>query len=235
MIGVSVSGWATGPWVMEPLAFALGDHWGIGHSSWEALLGDGPHCDPAEHLERLRPYEESRCLIGWSLGAMLAIETVLRRPGVWDHLILIAPTLCMGGFGGVKGTPESVLRAMRLGLRSDRAGILRAFARLCLEPEQGGEFEERMVREGQVEDNLEPLDAGLDYLLRTDLTDRIQGLEIACTVISGREDRVIPWRAGEETADRCGGSFHLLRGSGHALPWTAAGAVARIIRDEVGE
>jgi pimeloyl-[acyl-carrier protein] methyl ester esterase len=234
MIGVLIPGWATGEWIMAPLQEALGYRWGIAHSNWADILNEECPSDPAEHLEALRFYEESRCLIGWSLGSLLALEVAARSPGVWDHLVLISPTLCMTGFGGISGTSGKVLRAMRLRLQRDREGTLRDFARMCHDPGQDTDFEEKFIQNA-AGFSTEQLDRGLQYLAQTDLSERISEIDVPCTVISGREDRVIPWQAGQATADLCGGSCHVLKGVGHALPWTSASLLAQIIRDEVAE
>jgi pimeloyl-ACP methyl ester carboxylesterase len=63
------------------------------------------------------------------------------------------------------------------------------------------------------------LSAGLEYLMRTDLRDLLDSINMPSVIFHGKEDAVISWRSGRFLAANIrNSSFKLLDGVGHDIP-----------------
>lgn len=141
-------------------------------------------------------------LIGWSLGGMLALEAVLeqveakagegaeaagrmrlteRRPGRIAQAILIGSTLRFVATDRHRGWPARVIRQMRAQLAADPSATLRRFAGSMLSEDDrgrcqdGGELSVRLLE--PTDFTTQGLDAGLGYLLESDLGERWASFE----------------------------------------------------------
>ncbi|MBU5443283.1 alpha/beta fold hydrolase [Paenibacillus sp. MSJ-34] len=115
-------------------------------------------------------------IVAWSMGGMLVLEQLLERAAEQREttlhirsVALVSTTLRFSHPDRAKGWPARVLERMRSGLRTDREGTLRQFASFMLSAEER-EAGHRIDDDAEFSD--EGLDAGLRYLLETDLTAR---------------------------------------------------------------
>jgi pimeloyl-ACP methyl ester carboxylesterase len=110
-------------------------------------------------------------------------------------LVLISATARMTAIDDYPGADPRMLRAMRAKLRRDAAPVVRAFAELCVAPEQDDDFCQTFT---QAADDIDPavLDAGLAYLQETDLRDRLGEIAAPTLVIHGQADAVVPLACG---------------------------------------
>lgn len=182
-------------------------------------------------LALIREQGARASLVGWSMGGLAALEVAAVHPELIDRLVLVGstPKFCADG-DFTCGTPVANVRAMRAGLRRDPEKTLAGFQRLVAAPFQEPAAAMPGFRSGWQDD----LTAGLDYLLRTDLRERLKLIGAPVLILHGREDRVIPWQAaeymqGEMPASRVG----LYPGVGHDLPLRepdrVAGAICRFL------
>lgn len=158
-------------------------------------------------------------IAGWSLGGMVAIETVLARD-LAVPLVLISTTakFCSGADWD-HGLNRSAVRSLKLGLRRDRSATLESFYRDCRSPATD-----------PADQSTPELEAGLDYLLETDLRARVSNLSSPTLVLHGGLDPVIPPAASAFLARQIGGSVrHIDPIIGHALPIARADWVAERI------
>ncbi len=166
---------------------------------------------------------------GWSLGGVAALELAARCPERIGRLALISstPKFCSAD-GWPCGVPPANVRAMRRGLQRDPGKVLAGFYRLAAEPLSELAAAEPVQPEAAADD----LPAGLDYLLATDLRPCLRQVGIPVLVVHGREDRVVPWQAGEQAHRALPGSRLCLHdGLGHDLPLRAPEKVADNIRE----
>ena len=72
---------------------------------------------------------------------------------------------------------------------------------------------------------------GLNYLQRMDVRKGLNQITVPTLVVHGREDRIVPWQAGEWLSGALAVSnWCCYEGLGHALPIQAAARLAADIR-----
>jgi pimeloyl-[acyl-carrier protein] methyl ester esterase len=209
-------------------------------------------------------------LIGWSLGGMLALEAALEQweraapgsagnagygeyfPHPVAHVILIGATLRFAGPDRAKSWPERIVRRMRAQLEARPEETLSKFAESMFssaERENKPEYPQWMERLRLTTDfSRQGLDAGLQYLLETDLTGRwsrfaagrIENGSLAVldeqrpdvVWMHGGDDPICPTGAVADIPDRAKIMF---RGAGHVPfmtePHHFAEAIRRIVHE----
>ena len=169
---------------------------------------------------RIRAAGSPVCLVGWSTGGMVAIETAARFPELLAGIVLMSTTARFCSTDGYSmGVAKAELRAMRLGLRKDPPAVLGDFFRRSALPAEIAERNLASKIESAQTSGIDDLLKGLDYLRTTDLREALRSLALPALVIHGKEDRIIPWTAGDYLArnlDHARAVF--LPKAGHALP-----------------
>lgn len=176
-------------------------------------------------------------VIGWSMGGIVALETARKYPGLLQRLVIISGTarFC-AGHDEPPGLPAAVVRAMSVGLRRTPDAILTAFYEQAHAPQNGPVA----VDAAQAQDiallDRDELFQGLDYLQQTDLHRNLDKFAMPTLVVHGREDRIVPWQAGEWLSGALAASrWRCHEGLGHALPIQAAALLAADIRAFLGD
>jgi pimeloyl-[acyl-carrier protein] methyl ester esterase len=184
-------------------------------------------------------------VVGWSMGGIVALETAREYPGLLQRLVIISgtarfsagndelPTLSSVEGPGVRA---SVLRAMSLGLRRTPDNVLAAYYAKVHAP-QGVPVTADAPRNLAIAQlDRSELIQGLDYLQRMDLRDGLKQLSLPTLVVHGREDRIVPWQAGEWLSCALPVShWRCYEKYGHALPIQAPLLLAADIRAFLGD
>jgi pimeloyl-[acyl-carrier protein] methyl ester esterase len=155
-------------------------------------------------------------LLGWSLGAMVAVESAESLAERLEALWLIAPCLRF-----TDGWSAKVLASMKKRLLTDRASLLRDFASGFLALPETAYFQPSLlpVSTGTP---MESLAAGLDYLAERDLTGPEIELTCPVSIVHGDADTVIPLALSFPVAERFRTPRSILFGAGHAPQLTRA-------------
>lgn len=231
--------------------------WGSGASVWESLAaelrprrpvtmpdlpgyGAAPTCTPytleaiVGGLARSAP---RRCdVVGWSLGALVALAWAQRAPQQVMRLGLIAATPCFVQRVGWKhAAAPAVLARFSEGLAANRAGTLRRFVSLEAQGDARAKQVARQLREAlAARDGPAPeaLAAGLRLLLETDMRGALASVTQPALVIHGERDGVAPLAAGEHLS-RCLPNARLLvvPGAAHAPFISQSRTVAAALLD----
>lgn len=191
-------------------------------------------------LGKLRRHSGSWTVIGWSMGAMLALEALfaealdgLSESGDAqtrenagfriDSVIVIAGTLSFASPERTKGWPPRVLERMKKQLAGQQPeAVLETFRRSMFSPGEIADQADRIETAADCPADFGPegLQAGLDYLLRTDLSARwgswLQpdtAMRVPLLWIHGEQDTICPIGAVPELPDR---NRVILPGTGHA-------------------
>lgn len=201
---VLLHGWGLNVRVWDPLAEALGGRFrliavdlpGHGHSPWQAarapahrqvqwiratvapLLGNSPYA-----------------LLGWSLGAELALEWASARPQGLERLLLFAATpRFTSAPDWPYGAPADRLERLAQGLRNDYRRTVSDFLELQVRGSASGEAVLAQLRAALFahgEARPEALAAGLDILRETDLRTVMGDIDTPALVVAGQYDRVL--------------------------------------------
>lgn len=144
-------------------------------------------------------------LAGWSTGAIVAFSLASILPVI--SLTLISPTLSFCRKDGYRtGAHPKVLRTMREHLRSDPDDVLSKFHTSC-------GFKSTIYSSTPY--TIEQLTCGLHFLEQADCTKTTPSFTNAL-LFHGSDDTIIPLKAAEMVAERCGSTLHILTGS-HAV------------------
>lgn len=207
-----ISGWASTADCWAPILKHLGD-FPVVHHCWS---------------EPLKLPDGDCILVGWSLGAIRALEVAM-EPQV-KGLVLIAGTTRFTADGDHLGTHPRVLQRMQRKLPQNRDKVMSDFSAGCFHPNgEGMERQEWLAATTNF--TSKQLGDGLEVLATLDLRDLPPRIDIPALVIHGTEDMIIPPEAGKKLAGALPrGTMTSIEGGGHGLPMTAPLTVANHIK-----
>ncbi len=191
-----ISGWAHGLDSIRPLGDALSGRFDV-----QLLTG--------AQLLRERKIPDTEIMIAPSMGGLLAMELL---PHCCEKLVLISSTakFCADETYPC-GTSEKILSKMILQLKRHPDAVMEAFYQNVHYPNPSQKTQSGCSQEELV--------AGLEYLLTSDVREKIADIKIPVLLLHGTEDRIIPSSASEWLHAHLPASrLHLFKKSGHALP-----------------
>lgn len=206
---VLLHGWLFPGAVWEPLAAELAQHFRVHVVD---LPGYGRNvnyvCEPYDMEQLIAAISSSvprdSVAIGWSLGALIAIDWALLRPEQLRAVVLIGGTPRFTTAPDWPfGTPPEQLAAFTQACQDDMAGTIKRFAssqaKGIPQPNATIRFLNRVLAQ-----NPPPADdalvGGLHLLRDIDYRDNLGEISLPTLVIHGGEDSVIPVQAGETLA-----------------------------------
>ena len=213
---IAVSGWAFPEKALAPLLPPLAAE------RIRLLRSFPPQATRMELARNLSAH--SAFLVGWSMGAMLALEAAAKFSGRVAGLFLISATarFCAREPTGA-GQPPAVLKAMRRRMLSSPATLLRQFYAQCFLPGTPPEGFPGWLGELTEEPVPSALATALDYLMHADIRDRLGSIRAPTFLVHGSADTIVPPAAAQDLASalrHCiSGVLHIGR-AGHALPFT---------------
>jgi pimeloyl-ACP methyl ester carboxylesterase len=203
---IVLGGWAAAPEILRPV---FGDEGVVYVDVNEAMpfLGGPDWPARAAGFLRERGAEGGAFrLAGWSTGAMVAASAApLLGPRILA-LLSSADSFC----GGEGGWPARVVRRMRKRLAEDPAGVRAEFAERCRDPRDG-------PVDGACFEKPYPADAlgaGLEFLERYRRDPAAGRAAYPVLAFHGRDDKIVPSRAGRAAAESAGARFAEFEG-GH--------------------
>jgi len=238
-----ISGWAHGAEAMHPLAGPLADSHSVTSLSLAGTCishGENGGISSAYartvsfHLEKS---DRPACIVGWSTGGIAAIEAAANYPEKVAGLVLLSAT---ARFCSTKnqhrpqndlpqksqlfeqeytaGVDSAVLRVMIRGLKRSPEAVIADFLSQALYPVHIPEHELAGRAKRALEHGTNPLIEGLQYLERVDLRKALPAIGVPCLILHGRQDRIVPWEAGQYLASKLPASnVEFLPFAGHSL------------------
>ena len=184
---------------------------------------------------RLEQMPTPVCLIGWSTGAMVAVEAASQCPDRIAALLLLSasPRFCASK-DFPEGVPPQEVRAMRARLHRRQRDVLSDFFVRAAQPASVFPAWIEHRRAAALAIGLDVLEHGLDYLLTTDLRPCLSRVTQPCLVLHGDDDRIVPRSAGRALARGLPRAVcESIPGAGHALPQLWLDAIAPIMAEFV--
>ncbi len=154
-------------------------------------------------------------IITGSMGGLLAMELLPKNCG---KLVLISSTAKFCAADDYPcGTHEKILRRMILQLKRNPNAVLEDFFRNVHFPQR--ESRQAAAARQAAVPALDELVAGLEYLMASDVRDKVPTIGIPVLLLHGSEDRIIPAAAGEWLHAKLPESrLKVFKNGGHALP-----------------
>ncbi|MGA8262186.1 MAG: alpha/beta fold hydrolase [Arenicellales bacterium] len=232
---VLLHGWAMRPRVFSPVLPMLGDGRRVhnlslpGYGCGEGICESGAQADPGGSGQAILDRWSDECLaaapaggvwLGWSLGAMIAVNAALRAPGRIEALVLVSATPkflrepSSWEAGAERPEMGDLLHAVRMGDRKAlRRFVLLQAGRRDNALALGRVLTDCMVDPGAAARTLE---AGLEVLGQVDLRARLRELDPPVLAIHGLDDRIVPVEAGAYIAGKVPRGDLVTLETGHA-------------------
>lgn len=200
---VLLHGWGLNVRVWDGLVEALRDRFrlitvdlpGHGRSAWST--GQGTPAEQAWHIHSsLASVSNRYSLLGWSLGAQIALDLAAAMPGQIEKLILVAATPRFAqSEDWTFGMPPPVIQKMATQLRQDYTRTVGDFLELQVRGSADGpnvlaQLRKALLVHGQAKP--EALEAGLNILATSDLRPTLPHVKVPALVIAGQHDRITP-------------------------------------------
>jgi pimeloyl-[acyl-carrier protein] methyl ester esterase len=235
---VLLHGWGLHAPVWDGLAAALAHRFQV-HRVDLPGYGDSPLCAPhtlpviAQALAREMP--RACRVVGWSLGALVALAWAHRAPRQVARLALVAATPCfVQRHDWSHGVEPETFAAFTDSVDEDADGAIERFIALQVLGDHAARPAAqalRAVASGQRASKA-ALRGGLQMLLDTDLRDALAGIEQPALVVHGDRDRLTPPAAGRYLGSTLPGArFKLIAGAAHAPFLSRPALVAALLSD----
>lgn len=220
-----LNGWATGPKIWESFIEALCRSQGIERTavhllSWNeaAAVGDFHRLAVTFIENKLAQSDEDFLIIGWSLGAIVALDILqdLRRKPSMLMILTGSASFCMDS--SLLGWSKKEVEAMKAHLVHERASTLKTFyQRIFTRKERETDYLEGLF-EGSNSFSKISLLSGLDYLIQTDLQQKLDLVDTSVLWLHGANDCICPIGGAHSAAEllkTC--QLQVLNETGHGL------------------
>ncbi len=220
---VLIHGWSMHSGMWRPFAQNLAKHYRV-------VCLDLPGHGRSEKLESFALAEISEVLVGalseahfhvlgWSLGATVAIEMAGRFPDRVASLTLVAGNPCFVGNGQWPGVNPEVLQTFAENLNLNCQTTLLRFLALQVNGLDNGKILLKQLKEAVLEcppPEQEVLMGGLEILKTSNLKDSLRQLQCPVRLILGDKDTLIPLQCGDSIKRlKPETQVAILRGAGH--------------------
>lgn len=211
-----IPGWRLGRGPLVPLAEALA-------AQWYDLPGYGATLfttDFAQAIARLGEQLPLRAVvIGWSLGAMVALAAAAHYPERVTGVVAIAGTPSfIARPGWPHGLAPEALAEFRTAIATDEAGMLPRFIGGFNRGEaEAKRLTQAILAAADPPPSLPILLSSLDWLAALDLRPFLAAIACPVLVIHGTVDPLIPFAAGQAIAEGvANGMLYPIEGAAHA-------------------
>jgi pimeloyl-[acyl-carrier protein] methyl ester esterase len=204
--------------------------------------GSGSTCDfsvarvPGDHVElassALARRTAPTTVVGWSLGAMVALELARAAPDLVSSLVLVGATDRFVARDDRIGWPPRILLRMRARLATDAGGVVGDLDRrmFCPAERVHGADERWLAARGAELQPVAALDAGLAYLEAFEVDG--SSIRVPTWLLHGRDDTVCPVAGAERLAQSLPhATLTTWDDVGHAPFWTRPAAFAAWLGD----
>jgi len=197
---ILLHGWALNSRVWDDIVDPLGARFSVtrvdlpghGASPWPPRFHDLPSL-----AATLAPLLQGEAIVlGWSLGALAALQVALEHPAAVRALILVAATpRFVAGPDWPQGAEPAVLDEFAARLQEDHRGTVRDFLALQVRGDERAMATLRVLRRKVLSSGAthpEALAAGLQVLRGTDIRERLAEISAPALVVAGEHDRLTP-------------------------------------------
>ncbi|PDY48979.1 alpha/beta fold hydrolase [Bacillus pseudomycoides] len=209
---IFIPGWGMEKQVWDPL-LPYFQEYSVWHVEWRGVK------ELSEFAERVAEAarEQDVILIGWSLGALAALQACdrVRVKG----LILIGGTAKFTVDENYEsGWKLPFVERMKRSLVKRKDDTLERFYKSMFtkqEIKDSEQFED--IAERFQGDSIESLQLGLDYLIEMDMRSQLKYVKMPVLLLHGEQDAICPLSAARYIQENTNGALKVINGAGHAL------------------
>ncbi|PFJ17023.1 transporter [Bacillus cereus] len=215
---------------MKELKIIFIPGWGMEENVWTLVL---PYCkgypvqcidwrnvkEQSEFAGRIIDvaHDENVILVGWSLGALAAVQAYKKIKA--KGIVLIGGTAKFTNTSDyTSGWNSSHIERLKKNLARRKEDTLKRFYENMFtknELKANGNFEEIVKRfKG---DSIQSLQLGLDYLIETDMREKLKEIEVPLLLIHGEQDVICPLSTACSMAENTNATLKVVSEAGHAL------------------
>lgn len=215
---------------MKELKIIFIPGWGMEEGVWTLVLpyfkGYSVQCvewrnvkEQSEFAERIIDvaHDENVILVGWSLGALAAVQAYKKVKA--KGMVLIGGTAKFTNTSDyTSGWNYLHVERMKKNLTRKKADTLKRFYENMFtkdELKENTNFEEIALNfKG---DSIQSLQLGLDYLIETDMRNELTDVKIPLLLLHGEQDVICPLSAARSMAENETATLKVVNEAGHAL------------------
>ncbi|GAB6436368.1 alpha/beta hydrolase [Bacillus luti] len=215
---------------MKELKIIFIPGWGMEEGVWTLVLpyfkGYSVQCvewrnvkEQSEFAERIIDvaHDENVILVGWSLGALAAVQAYKK--------VKVKGMVLIGGTAKFTSTSDYIsgwnslhVERMKKNLTRKKADTLKRFYENMFtkdELKENTSFEEITLNfKG---DSIQSLQLGLDYLIETDMRNELTDVKVPLLLLHGEQDVICPLSAAHSMTENANAKLKVVSGAGHAL------------------
>ncbi|MBE3568807.1 MAG: alpha/beta fold hydrolase [Bacillales bacterium] len=231
---VFIPGWGMKGSIWAPLEEQLKTSFAIYKVEWDGV-------EKAADFKRkaLQLMEDKRLSsfipVGWSLGALIALELALSVPEKIERMVLISGTSrFIQGDRYHAGWNRRIMERMKRQLMRHREQTISTFINSLLY--EGEKVDVINFIDHFHCDKPNNLEAGLDYLMSTDVRFALRDISAPLLLIHGEKDTICPPSAAEYMVEQTNGKaiLHLLPKTGHVPFVTKTDECVQLIQSFAG-
>ncbi|KEK26055.1 alpha/beta fold hydrolase [Bacillus gaemokensis] len=215
---------------MKQLKIIFIPGWGMEEMVWDSILPYfqeySVQCVQWRDVKKMsdfteRVMEEANgkdvILVGWSLGALVALQACNRVQT--KGMILIGSTAKFTTDKDyASGWNCSFVERMKRGLLKRKDDTLKRFYKSMFAEQEMKKSEQFVsVTEHFQGDSTESLQLGLDYLIETDMRNQLKYIKTPILILHGERDEICPLAAAYYIDENTNGTMKVVNGAGHAL------------------
>lgn len=190
----------------------------------------------AEYLLVHLPVNEPYILVGWSLGAIVALQMAAKAPQVVARLILFAATPCfMNSADWQHGVTRAALTQVADELSDDYTRALNRFLQLQLKNIPAAREMIRHIKTLLTDvptPRPDTLQQGLRLLAATDMRPQLAAIAVPTLILNGDRDSLVPTQAGRLLAEQLPhAQAIIIHGAAHLPFMTHAAACRRWLQE----
>lgn len=222
-------GWGMEPPVWSVFGQKLRERWTVWDMEWRKVTTACAYKRQSiDFVRRIRSSHSTLVLIGWSLGALVLLDVIASTEMAADRIVLFGATPCFiedpnTDDGG--GWSPAFVRRMQRQLQRDKTQTLTSFYQWMFSPKERTErWDESFIRyvdTAFVGTDRMALQAGLHYLLKTDLRDQLTQIQTPTLLIHGTQDPVCSLQGARYISDHLPSvQWRPVPHAGHVPFWT---------------
>ncbi|MDZ5608856.1 alpha/beta fold hydrolase [Bacillus pseudomycoides] len=209
---IFIPGWGMEKQVWDSL-LPYFQEYSVRHVEWRGVKEFG------EYAERVVEVTKGQdvILIGWSLGALAALQVCDRVQA--KGMILIGGTAKFTVDENYEsGWKPSFVERMKRSLVKQKDFTLNRFYKSMFTKKEIKDSEQfEGIAERFQGDSIESLQLGLNYLIEVDMRSQLKHVKMPILLLHGEQDAICPLSAARYIQENTNGTLKVINGAGHAL------------------